>query len=122
MEVSHTMMRQAKIDEKILANCVYLPSQIAIVARGASVASQTDEILVRIEEMLVNEGTEKVEIILANIWLSDLASFDEMNAVWDAWMPGSGTPRRATFEDRNLPPFCDIRIEVAASRKAERPS
>jgi enamine deaminase RidA (YjgF/YER057c/UK114 family) len=41
-----------------------------------------------------------------------------MNRAWDAWMPESGTPRRATFEDKNLPPMCAIRIDVAASRKS----
>ncbi|MGO7961830.1 RidA family protein, partial [Rhizobium leguminosarum] len=27
-------------------------------------------------------------------------------------------PRRATFEDKNLPPMCSIRIDIAASRKS----
>ncbi|MET3757780.1 enamine deaminase RidA (YjgF/YER057c/UK114 family) [Rhizobium binae] len=80
--------------------------------------AQTNEILERIDEMLLREGTDKSEIILANIWLRDLASFEEMNRAWDAWMPDGGTPRRATFEDKNLPPMCAVRIDIAASRKS----
>jgi enamine deaminase RidA (YjgF/YER057c/UK114 family) len=115
------MTGQAKVDEPLLADAIYLPGQTANLARGASVASQTNEILQRIDEMLQHEGTEKSEILVANIWLSDLAWFEEMNRAWDAWMPGSGTPRRATFEDRHLPPLCDVRIDVAASRKSGKP-
>ncbi|WP_208247858.1 RidA family protein (plasmid) [Rhizobium sp. T1470] len=112
------MMGQAKVDETLLADAVYLPGQIANLTRGASVAAQTNEILQGINDMLLHEGTDKSEIILANIWLSDLASFEEMNRAWDVWVPDGGTPRRATFEDKNLPPMCAIRIDVAASRKS----
>lgn len=111
------MMGQAKLDEILPTDAVYLPGQIANLTKGASVAAQANEILQRIDDMLLHEGTDKSEIILANIWLSDLASFEEMNTAWDVWMPDSGTPRRATFEDKNLPPMCNIRIDVAASRK-----
>ncbi|NKK97988.1 RidA family protein [Rhizobium leguminosarum bv. viciae] len=100
------------------AAATYLPGQVANLTRGASVTAQTNEILERIDDMLLREGADKSEIILANIWLRDLASFEEMNRAWDAWMPDSGTPRRATFEDKNLPPMCAIRIDIAASRKS----
>ncbi|MBB4521775.1 RidA family protein [Rhizobium leguminosarum] len=113
------MMGQAKVDETLLADAAYLPGQVANLTRGASVTAQTNEILERINDMLLREGTDKSEIILVNIWLRDLASFEEMNRAWDAWIPDSGTPRRATFEDKNLPPMCAIRIDVAASRKSE---
>jgi enamine deaminase RidA (YjgF/YER057c/UK114 family) len=112
------MMGQAKSDETLPTDAIYLPGQIANLTKGASVTAQTNEILERINDMLMHEGTDKSEIVLANIWLADLASFEEMNRAWDVWMPDSGTPRRATFEDKNLPPMCNIRIDVAASRKS----
>jgi enamine deaminase RidA (YjgF/YER057c/UK114 family) len=34
----------------------------------------------------------------ARIWLADITTFDEMNAVWDAWVPTGHAPARATVE------------------------
>ena len=45
--------------------------------------------------MLKKAGTDKTRIITANIWLSDISTFGEMNAVWDAWVvPDARPPAR----------------------------
>ena len=34
-------------------------------------------------------GTDKTRILHVQMWLDDIRDFDEVNAVWDAWMPKS---------------------------------
>jgi enamine deaminase RidA (YjgF/YER057c/UK114 family) len=109
---------RAAADELTPVETVQLAGQTATSAAGAGVAAQTMEILYRIDRLLQEAGTDKSELILANIWLRDLKSFDEMNAIWNEWMVADRTPRRTTFEDKDLPTLRDVRIDVVVSLKA----
>jgi len=62
---------------------------------GASVAQQTREVLARVEERLALAGSDKSRILLAQVWISDMAHFAEMNSVWDAWVDQASPPVRA---------------------------
>ena len=68
------------------AGVVYLAGQVAQRAPSASVGEQTADILARIDELLAEAGSDKSQALSATIWLSDIATFGEMNAVWDAWI------------------------------------
>ena len=72
-------------------NTVYLAGVVAD-NPVPSVAKQTSQILKSIDKLLKHAGTSKAKILKANIWLSDIRTFDEMNKVWDAWMPQGCTP------------------------------
>ena len=67
---------------------VYLAGQVADQAKGKSVGDQTREILAAIERLLGEAGSDKTKILSATIYLADIATFAEMNAVWDAWVAG----------------------------------
>lgn len=75
-------------------NTVYLAGQVG--APGKSVAEQTTAILAEIDRLLAAVGSDKTKILQAIIWLSDMKSFGEMNAVWDKWVPAGNAPARAT--------------------------
>jgi len=105
------------IDELFVVETVQLSGQVATNGAGAGVSAQTREILLRIDKLLREAGTDKSEIILATIWLRDLATFAEMNAAWDEWMTAGRTPHRTTFETEDLPALRDVRIDVVASLK-----
>jgi hypothetical protein len=45
-------------------------------------------------------GSSKSKLLQVQIWLADIRSYDEMNAVWDAWVDPVNTPGRATCEAR----------------------
>ena len=66
---------------------IYLAGQVADQAKGKSVADQTKEILAAIDRLLAEAGSDKTKILSATIYLADIATFAEMNAVWDAWVP-----------------------------------
>lgn len=74
----------------------YLSGQIALDAVGASVTEQTRQILTQVDAILAKAGTDKGRLLSATIWLTDVATFAEMNAVWDAWIDAGPAPARAT--------------------------
>ena len=98
------------------ANTVYLAGQVANATAGGSVADQTQEILSIIDGLLAEAGTDKSRLLMANIWLTDIATFQEMNGVWDAWVSPGNTPARATVEAKLAAPQFKVEIEVIAAK------
>jgi enamine deaminase RidA (YjgF/YER057c/UK114 family) len=82
---------------------------------GDSVTGQTRECLHRIETLLAEAGSSPERILQAIVWLADVADFDEMNAVWDAWVPDGHAPARACGEARLARPGLLVEIIVTAA-------
>ena len=95
---------------------VYLCGQVG--TRGDSVTRQTEQTLEKIDALLAEAGSDKDHILQAVIWLSDMAHFDEMNAVWDAWVNRGHEPARACGEARLASDALKVEIIVTAARKA----
>ena len=91
---------------------VYISGQVPDTP-GADVATQTREILAKIDRLLGEAGTDKRRLLNASIWLVDITTFDEMNGVWEAWLPAGQAPARATVEARIANP--GYRVEIAAT-------
>ena len=94
---------------------VFLAGQVAVDAPGASIADQTRNVLERIDDLLAKAGTGRDRILSATIWLADISTFDEMNAVWDAWIPAGSAPARATVEAKLAAPKYGVEIGVIAA-------
>ena len=87
---------------------VYLAGMVAETTVGKSVKEQTQDILSQIDEVLKEAGTDKTKIVKANIWLTDIKTWAEMNEAWDAWVvqgPDAG-PRHRRVEARGPRPRC----------------
>jgi enamine deaminase RidA (YjgF/YER057c/UK114 family) len=97
-------------------NTVYLAGQVADKSAGKSVKEQTTEILGIIDGLLKEAGTDKTKLLMTNIWLSDMSTFAEMNAVWDGWVSPGNTPARATVEARLAGPQFTVEIAVIAAK------
>ena len=95
---------------------VYLAGQVAAAAAGKSVAEQTADILGIIDGLLAEAGTDKSKLLMVNIWLSDMSTFAEMNAVWDKWVVAGATPGRATVEAKLAAPQFTVEIAVIAAK------
>jgi enamine deaminase RidA (YjgF/YER057c/UK114 family) len=98
-------MSQAVIHNKT----VYLAGQVA---HGATVAIQTREILASIDALLAEAKTDKSRLLAATIWLTDMATFAEMNGVWQSWVVPGETPARATVQSGHLASV-EFKIEIA---------
>ncbi len=94
---------------------VYLAGYVAEAAAGGSVAEQTRDILAQIEETLHQAGSDKTKLLRVNIWLTDIATIGEMNAVWDQWVVPGQTPARATVEAKLADPDWAVEIMVEAA-------
>jgi enamine deaminase RidA (YjgF/YER057c/UK114 family) len=97
-------------------NTVYLAGIVADSAKGKSVTEQTKDILAQIDGLLAKAGSDKSKLLTANIWITDMANFAEMNAVWDAWVSPGNTPARATVEAKLAAPDYKVEIMVVAAK------
>ncbi|MBL8588301.1 MAG: RidA family protein [Methylobacteriaceae bacterium] len=105
-----------RMSEAVIAGgFAHLAGQVAEKSVGRPVAEQTAEVLAFIDEFLAEAGTDKTRLVRATIWLSDIASFGEMNAVWDAWVAPGNAPARATVQARLASPGHDVEIMVVAA-------
>ncbi len=104
----------ARMSEAVCYNgVVWVAGQVG--TPGDPVAAQTRTCLAEVDRILALAGTNKTRILSAQIWLADMASFAEMNAVWDAWVPQGHTPARATGEARLATPDYLVEVIVTAA-------
>jgi enamine deaminase RidA (YjgF/YER057c/UK114 family) len=95
---------------------VYLAGIVADAPKGKSMTEQTKSILAQIDGFLAKAGTDKSKLLSANIWITDMANFAEMNAVWDAWLAPGNAPARATVQSGLASPDYKVEIMVVAAR------
>ena len=100
----------------IHGNTVYLAGITAAKTEGHSLAEQSTEILSVIDGFLAKAGTDKSKLLSATIYITDMKTFGEMNAVWDAWVSPGNTPARATVEAKLAAPQYTVEIMVTAAK------
>ncbi len=110
IERSHTGPRMSQIVKH--NGTVYLAGQVG---EGATVADQTRDCLAQVETLLSEAGSSTEKMLQVIIWLADMADFDEMNAVWDAWVPAGHSPVRACGEAKLAAPKYRVEIIVTAA-------
>jgi enamine deaminase RidA (YjgF/YER057c/UK114 family) len=91
----------------------YLAGQVG--APGASVTEQTQAVLAEVDRLLSAAGTSKARLLTAQIWLADMETFSEMNAVWDAWVDRANPPARWTGEAKLATSDYKVEIIVTAA-------
>jgi len=105
----------ARMSEMAVHNgTVYLAGQIADDA-SQDIRGQTRQVLGAVDALLARAGSDKAKILLAQIFLADLADFAAMNEVWDAWVAAGHTPPRATVQARLARPEWKLEIVVTAA-------
>jgi enamine deaminase RidA (YjgF/YER057c/UK114 family) len=106
-----------RMSEAVIHNgMAYLAGFVAEAAKGKSVREQTADILSQIDATLKKAGSNKSNIVKANIWLTSMDTFAQLNEAWDAWVPQGSTPARATVESPRLAaPGYDVEIMVEAA-------
>lgn len=95
-------------------NTVYLAGQIAEDG-SQDIRGQTRQVLDAIDALLSRAGSDRGKILMAQIYLADLADFAGMNEVWDAWVPAGNAPPRATVQAALAKPEWKVEIVVTAA-------
>jgi len=94
---------------------VYLAGQVPD-DLSQDIGGQTAQVLGMVERLLVQAGSDKSRILMAQIFLKDVGEIGGMNAVWDAWIPQGHTPPRATVQAAMANPLYRIEIVVTAAQ------
>ncbi len=79
---------------------------------ATGIETQTHEVLAGIDRLLAQAGSDKSRLLMATIYLADIADLAGMNAVWDAWVPSGTAPCRACVQVATLA-RSGWRIEIA---------
>jgi enamine deaminase RidA (YjgF/YER057c/UK114 family) len=95
---------------------IYLAGQVPDNA-NEDVAGQTRQVLAKIDAILAEAGSDRSQLLSATIYLRDMATFNQMNEVWDAWVDPKNTPARATVEAKLARPEFGVEISVIAATK-----
>ncbi|MBA2777729.1 RidA family protein [Billgrantia kenyensis] len=107
---SNTRMSQVTIHN----GTVYLAGQVPADA-SADMRGQTEQVLARIDQLLAQAGTSKENLLSAQIWVSSMVEFDQMNLAWDAWVVPGRPPVRAAIEAKLAKPEWKVEIMVVAA-------
>jgi enamine deaminase RidA (YjgF/YER057c/UK114 family) len=94
---------------------IYLAGHVSA-DRALGVGGQTRAILERIDLLLSEAGSDKSKLLSVQVWLADIATFEEMNEVYDAWVDTAHPPTRATVEAKLASPDYLVEIAGVASR------
>jgi enamine deaminase RidA (YjgF/YER057c/UK114 family) len=97
----------------VYGDMIYLAGQIGT---GANVTAQTKDMLAEVDRLLADAGSSKSQILSATIWLADIATISEMNAVWDAWIDPANPPARACVEARLATPEFLVEVMITAAK------
>lgn len=81
----------------------------------ADAAAQTANLLASVESLLAQAGSDKSRLLLATIYLADMADYDAMNAVWDAWIPEGHAPTRACVQAKLANPKYRVEMVLTAA-------
>lgn len=103
----------ARMSEAVIhGNTVYLAGQVG---EGATVTEQSKSALAEIDRLLAEAGTDKSKLLQTIIYLSDMSTFGEMNAVWEAWIDPKNPPARATSQAALATPDYKVEFVVTAA-------
>jgi len=100
-------------DSVVHSDVVYLvevPSRL-----DADIAGQTVELLASVERLLAEAGSDKSRLLMVTLYLADMADYDAMNAVWDAWVPEGQAPARACLQAKLANPEYKLEIVLTAA-------
>jgi enamine deaminase RidA (YjgF/YER057c/UK114 family) len=59
------------------------------------IKTQTAQVLRRVDELLKRAGTDKSQLLRAQVWIADMRLFEDHNSVWNEWVDRANPPARA---------------------------
>lgn len=103
-------------DMAVFNGVAYLAGQVAA-DLSQDIQGQMREVLSMIEALLVQANSDKSRILMAQIYLADLADYSAMNEVWDAWVADivGHAPPRATVQSKLANPNYKVELVVTAA-------
>ena len=69
-----------------------------VAAQGETMEEQANALFARFDELFAQFGTHKDRMVMATIYMPDIAQKEEFNAVWDKWITPGCAPARACVQ------------------------
>ena len=101
-------------DMAVHQGVAYLAGQVPADATQ-DIEGQAAQVLATVDALLAGAGTDRSRILMATIYLADMADYDGMNRAWDAWVVPGQTPPRATVQARLARAEWKIEVVVTAA-------
>lgn len=92
---------------------VYLSGQTCKDA-SADITGQTQTMLEKVEDLLLQAGSNKHNILSATLYVKTMDDFTAMNAVWDNWLDDADSPARACVEAAMARPELLVEVSIVA--------
>lgn len=116
MSIKRQQTKQRMSRIVIHNDTVYLCGQVCKDATKG-VAEQTATMLEKVDELLLEAGSDREHMLSATLYLRDMKDFAAMNVAWDAWVPAGHAPARACVEARMARPELLVEISLIAAIK-----
>ncbi|NYT85513.1 RidA family protein [Pollutimonas harenae] len=113
-EIKRINVEKRLSDMAIYNGVAYLAGQVPDDS-SLNMEGQTAQVLATIDKLLAAAGTDKSRILMAQIFVANMAEFSGMNKAWDAWVADGNAPPRATVEARLANPDFKVEIVVTAA-------
>jgi len=85
-------------------------------SEDGDIRGQTRALLASLEAVLARGGSDKGRLLMATVYLTDMADYEGMNAEWEAWLPEGCAPSRACVQVAGLArPGWRVEMAVAAA-------
>jgi enamine deaminase RidA (YjgF/YER057c/UK114 family) len=114
MDIQRINPREWNCSAAVFGDMVFLSGTVAD-NKSLPMKGQTEEVLRKIDAVLVRAGTNKSRIVSATVYMADAALKDEMNEAWMAWVDRSNLPTR-TAVGAALTPGTLVEITVFAAK------
>jgi enamine deaminase RidA (YjgF/YER057c/UK114 family) len=104
-------------DMAVFNGVAYLAGQVAN-DLNQDISGQMREVLSIIDALLAQANSDKSRILMAQIYLADLADYVGMNVVWDAWVSDiqGHAPPRATVQTKLANPNYKVEVVITAAQ------
>ncbi|MCK5829635.1 MAG: RidA family protein [Methylococcales bacterium] len=115
MDITRLGTERRRMSKIVIHNdTIYLCGQVAKDA-DTDIKEQTQTMLDKVDDLLVQAGSDRKHILSATIYIKEMNDFKEMNAVWDAWVIEGYSPARACVEASLARPELLVEISVIAA-------
>jgi enamine deaminase RidA (YjgF/YER057c/UK114 family) len=114
MDIERINPREWNCSAVVHGDTVYLSGVVAD-DKSLPMKGQTEQVLKKIDAVLVKAGTNKSRILSATVYMADASLKDEMNEAWMAWVDRANLPTR-TAVGAALTPGTMVEITVCAAK------
>jgi enamine deaminase RidA (YjgF/YER057c/UK114 family) len=94
---------------------IYLCGQVCADATQG-IEHQTQTMLDKVDQLLVDAGSDKQHMLSATIYIKDMQDFAAMNTIWDNWVPEGYAPARACVQASMARPELLVEVSVVAAQ------